>query len=31
MVKWKSLIVRATPAITLATVVITAAASKKWA
>jgi hypothetical protein len=31
MTKWKLLAVRATPAITLATIVITAAAGKKWA
>ena len=30
MIKWKSLIVRATPVITLGTLVVTAAASKKW-
>jgi hypothetical protein len=31
MTKWKLLAVRAAPAITLATIVITAAAGKKWA
>ena len=31
MTKWKTFAVRAAPAITLATIVITAAASKKWA
>ena len=31
MNKWKSHIVRATPVITLGTLVVTAAASKKWA
>lgn len=31
MTNWKTLIVRATPLLTLGTLVVTAAASKKWA
>lgn len=31
MNKWKYFVVRATPVITLGTLVVTAAASKKWA
>lgn len=30
MTKWKMFVVRATPAITLATAVVAAAAGKKW-